>query len=106
MNVSLERFFVVEAADEKHLLTKLGERRKDFAHFHLFSTAFGPPFFRMKTVAGEKDGEPDRSFAGGLDGGGRDIAPDIERFHPGERHADADPAQKCAPGEWMTRHSV
>ena len=92
MNVSLLCLFVVEAADEEHFLAEVGEGREDFAEFHLFAFAFGPPFFGMKTVTGENHRQPHRRLAGGLDASRWGIAPNGERFHPGQRHGDADPA--------------
>ena len=69
MDVSFLRLLVVEPADEEHFFAEISERREHFAEFHLFALAPGPPFFRMKTVAGEQYREADRRFAGGLDAG-------------------------------------
>ncbi len=98
VDVPLARLLVVEAADEEHLLADGRERREHLAEFHRRAFAARPPFLGVKAVAREEHAEPHRRLAGRLLALGL-VAPDGERFHPRERHGDAEASEEGAAGE-------
>src|SRR4051812_18374125 len=96
MDVPLERFGIVEPPDEKHFLTEIVQRRKDLSELHVLAFTLGPPFLAMKTIPREKHGEPNWSFASCFVAPGF-VSPDIQRFKPWQRHADANTTKKSSP---------
>src|SRR5262249_32463543 len=96
VNVPLESFFVVEAADEDHFLAEVAKRIQHFAELHVLSRPLGPPMILVKAVAGEEGREPQRSIAAGRLRFLR--APDGERFHPWQSHRDAEAFEEDTTG--------
>ena len=89
VDVPLQRLLVVETANEKHLFPMSRERGQHLPQLHLVARSFCPPFLAVKSVAGKHHGQAHRRFARGV-AAARFITPDVERFHPGERHGDSD----------------
>jgi hypothetical protein len=103
VDIAFEGFGVEQAANKEHFLAKIIQRSQDLAQLHLFAVAARPPFFAVKAVAREKHGQTNRGLAGGRTGH-QFVAPDIERFQPGQSHGHADAAQKSAAREMMGAH--
>jgi hypothetical protein len=51
MDVSLQRFGVIQPADEDHLAAELFERSEHLAELHRRARTFGPPFVAMVAAA-------------------------------------------------------
>ena len=97
MDAADEGLGIVEAADKQHLLAVRPQRLEHLAHVHLGGFALGPPFPGVEAVAGEEARQADRRLGGAALG--LVVAPDGERFQPGERHGDAEAAKEGAAGE-------
>ena len=59
----------------------------------------------MKAIAGKENGEANGRIARGR-AVERFITPDIKRFHPGQRHGDAEAAQERAPRKIVSGHDL
>ena len=99
VDVSLERLGIVKASDEYRLLAEVLQRGQHLAQLHLRTLAPGPPFLGVKPIAREEHRHAHGCLAGRTLARRRRVAPDRERFHPGQRHGDADASEKRTPIE-------
>ena len=95
VDVSFPRLRVEQPAHKEHPLAEIFQRLQHAAQLQRLTLALRPPFLRLEAVTRKGHAKPHGSFAGGFVLLGL-IAPDIDGFHPGKRHGDADSAQKCA----------
>jgi ATP-dependent Lhr-like helicase len=84
--------------DEWHelLATKRGVQT-ELALARLRTLAPGPPFLGVKPIAREEHRHADGCLASRTLACRRRVAPDRQRFHPGQRHGNADASEKRAP---------
>ena len=96
MDVALERFRVVETANECQTIPEIIQRREDFAQLHRRPFTLGPPLVFVKSAASEEDGHPRGRLAVRL-APRRVIAPHAQGFQPGQSHTDAQTTKKRSP---------
>ncbi len=90
------RALVVEALDEEHVLAMRHHRQQPGTDLHVGPAALRPPVNRLDAIREEDDPEAQRRRVRLR--GGRSLADQRQRFHPGQRQRDAH-----APQEVTTR---